>query len=158
MMILAVNTDARGTGSAGGHSTLPIVSCIGSTETKDIVRLEPAAAQGTFSSSTSMAEIWFSIFGGSAVNRRTFHDGCFVSGKYTKPFTDLDDTTEQPTGHGHTRSLPLEYVRYGYSHRTGDVASGRFQFVWSKYEVRMRKGITWQPTEKVDQRRTIIPL
>lgn len=128
--ILAVKVDARGTGSGSGHRTLPIVSCIESTDTKANVKFEPAAAQGTFSSSTSMAGFWLNIFLNShAAERRTFYDRRFVSRQYTKPFPDLNNTAKQSTGHGCTRALALENVRYGDSDRRGDVPLGRFQFI-----------------------------
>jgi hypothetical protein len=101
-MILAVNTEASGTGSAGGQRTLPIVSCIGSTETRARVRLDPAAAQGTFSSFTSIAGIGSINHGTnkSQLKQPTFDDGCFIAGKYTKALADLNNTAEQPSGNG----------------------------------------------------------
>jgi hypothetical protein len=54
-IIRAVKMVASGTGSVGGHKTLPIFKWTGSTAVKYSVALEPAAAHGTLSSSTSIA-------------------------------------------------------------------------------------------------------
>lgn len=54
-MIRAVKLVANGTGSEGRHRTLPIDRWIGSIEVKKSLAFAPAAAQGTESSSTSIA-------------------------------------------------------------------------------------------------------
>lgn len=54
-MIRAVKTMASGTGSVGGQRTLPMLRCTGSIAVKYRVALDPAAAHGTLSSSTSIA-------------------------------------------------------------------------------------------------------
>lgn len=54
-MTLAVNTVTRGTRSLGGHKTLPTRTFTGSIDVSASVTLAPDIAQGTCSSSSSMA-------------------------------------------------------------------------------------------------------
>lgn len=62
-MIRAVKTVASGTRFVGEHRTLPMLRLTGSTSIKLRVTLKPAAAQGAYSSSISIAKR-YSIRGG----------------------------------------------------------------------------------------------
>lgn len=109
--ILAVNVVARGTKSVGGQSTLPMLTLMGSIDTKCRDMFEPDAAHGTDWSSISMA-VYFDKTNTLIFRRSTFNYRCFIPWKYSEFLTDLNYTTAYSASDRCTRTLSLEYIGY----------------------------------------------
>ncbi len=113
-MILAVNVVAKGTGSLGVQSTVPMLSCTGSIEMRWSVHAVPEAAHSTLLSSTSIAIVGQRIsmkHRGEREIRLTFDDSALVSWQSPKSFSHLDDTAADPTNYRNACALPLKYIR-----------------------------------------------
>ena len=113
--ICAVNLVTIGTGRLVGHKTVPIPRWMGSIPERYSVTFWPATAYGAESSSTSIAEI-------SRVDQEPLTPDIrnLVSRYSSHSVPDLQNTTAQSSGHGHTGSdgcLAFEHVRDRYSER-----------------------------------------
>lgn len=112
-MMRAVKLVTKGTTSVGGHNTLPMVICLGSTAVRCKVMFDPAAAHSSLSSSDSIAEKGQSISLSKRIHEdQTFHHSSFITRNNSESLADLHQATADSTRYCNDRRRCSENIRY----------------------------------------------